>query len=137
MRTALLRLSVFRVSRIVQRRQFGSSPHHRLFIDPIELTAALFRSFHDVSGLTYAVSIPLTSIALRSVVTLPLAIYSQKKLQRRLELRPLFNKWGDVKGAQVLAEQKAQKIDLQGNKQAYTEAMSRVRQMVCLAALMY
>ena len=130
MRTALLWPKVFRVSRSAQMRQFSSSPQQRFAFDPIEITALLFRSFHDVSGLTYGISIPLTALLLRTVVTLPLSIYSQKKLQKRLELRPLFTKWGDFKGMQVVAEQKARGIDLRGNKKAMSEALSRVRKMV-------
>jgi membrane protein insertase Oxa1/YidC/SpoIIIJ len=130
MRTPLLRPNIFRVSRTAQARQFSSSPHQRFGFDPIEITALLFRSFHDVSGLTYGIAIPLTTVALRTLVTLPLSIYSQRKLQRRLELRPLFAKWGEVKGMLVVAEQKARNLDLKGNKQAMSEAMSRVRKMV-------
>src|SRR5271170_7856598 len=132
MRTLLLRSNIFKVSRTIQARQFSSSPQQRFGFDPIEITALLFRSFHDVSGLTYGITIPFTTIALRTIVTLPLSIYSQKKLQRRLELRPRFTKWGEVKGMQVVAEQKARNIDLKGNKKAMSEAMSRVRKMVLI-----
>jgi membrane protein insertase Oxa1/YidC/SpoIIIJ len=130
MRTLLLRSNIFKVSRTVQARKFSSSPQQRFGFDPIEMTALLFRSFHDVSGLTYGIAIPLTTVALRTIVTLPLSIYSQMKLQRRLELRPLFTKWGEVKGMQVVAEQKARNLDLKGNKKAMSEAMSLVRKMV-------
>jgi len=132
MRRALPRSNVFRVSRTAQARQFSWSPQQRFGFEPIEITAQLFSSFHDVSGLTYGITIPFTTIALRTIVTLPLSIYSQKKLQRRLELRPLFTKWGEVKGMQVVAEQKARNIDLKGNKKAMSEAMSRVRKMVLI-----
>ena len=128
--------NVLRVTRAVHARQFSSSPSQRLGFDPIELAALVFRSVHDVSGLTYAFSIPLTTLVLRTVLTLPLSIYSQKKLQRRLQLRPLFSKWGDVKSMQVIAEQKAQKINLKGNKQAMSEALLRMRKMVHLVFLL-
>lgn len=114
----------------MRARQFSSSPQQRLGLNPIELTALLFQSVHDVSGLTYGLSIPLTTLVLRTAVTFPLSIYSQKKLKRRLELRPLFTKWGDVKSMQVIAEQKAQKIDLKGNKEAMSGVISRIRKLV-------
>jgi hypothetical protein len=97
---------------------------------PIELTADLFRSIHDLTGLTYAFSIPLTAIALRTAVTLPLAIYSQKKLNRRIELRPLFFHWGDVVGMQSVARQKAHNVDLRSDKKALARTMSTVQKMV-------
>src|SRR5271170_2980104 len=130
MRTLLLQSNIFKVSRTIQARQFSSSPQQRFGFDPIEITAMLFRSFHDVSGLTYGITIPLTTIALRTIVTLPLSIYSQKKLQRRLELRPLFTKWAELKGMQVVSEQKALNMDLRGNKAAQSEARRRVHKMV-------
>lgn len=114
----------------MRARQFSSSPQQRLGLNPIELTALLFQSVHDLSGVTYGLSIPLTTLVLRTAVTLPLSIYSQKKLRKRLELRPLFTKWGDVKSMQVIAEQNAQQIDLKGNKQAMSGAISRIRKMV-------
>lgn len=97
---------------------------------PVELTADLFRSIHDLSGLTYAFSIPLTAIALRTAVTLPLAIYSQKKLNRRLELRPLFFHWGDIVGMQTVARQKALNVDLRKDKNALARTMSTVQKIV-------
>ena len=130
MRTPLLRPNVFGISRAMRARQFSSSPQQRLGLNPIELTALLFQSVHDLSGVTYGLSIPLTTLVLRTAVTLPLSIYSQKKLRKRLELRPLFTKWGDVKSMQVIAEQNAQQIDLKGNKQAMSGAISRIRKMV-------
>jgi hypothetical protein len=90
-------------------------------LDPTEIIALLFRSFRDVCVLTYGITMPLTTVALRTIVTLPLSIYSQKKPQRRLELRVLFTKWGEVKGMQVVAEQKARNLDLKGNKKAMSE----------------
>ena len=76
---------------------------------PIEVTAQLFRSIHDLSGLPYGLTIPLTAFALRAVVTLPLSIYSQKKLNRRIELRPLYYHWGELIGSQVLELERAPK----------------------------
>ena len=96
----------------------------------LELTADLIRSFHDLSGLSYGFSIPLTAIALRTVVTLPLAIYSQKKLNRRLELRPLFFHWGEVIGAQAVARQKALNVDLRKDKAALQKTAKNVHKSV-------
>lgn len=99
---------------------------------PIEITADVIRSIHDVSGLPYGFTIPLTAIALRTIVTLPLAIYSQKKLNRRIELRPLFYHWGELIGMQMVARQKAQNIDLRKDQSTLAETTWRVQKLVSI-----
>ena len=112
-------------------RAFTASAPGRFALGaPIELTADLIRSIHDLSGLTYGFSIPLTAIALRILVTLPLAIYSQKKLNRRIELRPLFYHWGEVVGTQAVARQKSLNVDLRNDKGALAKTMSSVQKAV-------
>ena len=106
---------------------FSSSVPRR---GPIEITAQLIHSIHDLSGLTYGVAIPLTAIAFRTIVTLPLSIYSQKKLNRRIELHPLFHQWGDIIGTQAISRAKANNVDLRGNQEAYEKMMTTVRKMV-------
>jgi inner membrane protein COX18 len=131
MRTTILLRNTVHVSRLRHARGFASSsPRGFGFEVPIEVTAELLRSIHNLSGLSYGVTIPLTAIALRSIITLPLSIYSQKKLNRRIELRPLFFHWGNLIGVQAVAQQKARNVDLRGNLEAYTKMMSTVQKMV-------
>jgi hypothetical protein len=113
-------------------RGFASSvPNRFSFHGPIEATAQLFHSIHDVTGLTYGITIPLTAILLRTAITLPLVIYSQKKLNRRIELRPLFYHWGEIIGLQAAtAYQKKHKVDLRKDKEALAKTVSRVTAMV-------
>ena len=119
--------NTFRVARTGHIRGFASSIPRR---GPIEITAQLIHSIHDLSGLTYGAAIPLTAIAFRSIVTLPLSIYSQKKLSRRIELRPLFHQWGDIIGIQAVARAKANNVDLRGNQEAHANMMTTVQMMV-------
>jgi hypothetical protein len=114
------------------RRSFTSSvPNRWSFNGPIEATAQLFHSIHDVTGLTYGISIPLTAILLRTVVTLPLVIYSQKKLNKRIELRPLFYHWGEIIGMQsAAAYRKQHQVDLHHDKEALAKTVSKVRATV-------
>lgn len=131
MRTLSVPCNAFRFSRLGDIRGFSSSvPRRYGFEAPIEITAELIRSIHDFSGLTYGAAIPLTAIVLRSIITLPLSIYSQKKLNRRIQLRPLFFQWGNLIGMQAVAQQKSRKVDLRGNKEQYTKMMSIVQKMV-------
>lgn len=128
MRTLLLPFNTtFRIARTGYVRGFASSLPRR---GPIEITAQLIHSIHDVTGLTYGAAIPLTAIAFRSIVTLPLSIYSQKKLNRRIELHPLFHQWGDMIGTQAVARAKANNVDLRRNQEAHANMMTTVQRMV-------
>jgi membrane protein insertase Oxa1/YidC/SpoIIIJ len=127
--SGLFRRVILNVPAKINNRKFSSSVVSRFdFVGPIELTAQLFRSLHDVTGLTYGVSIPLTAIALRTLVTLPLAVYSQKKLNRRIELLPLFYHWAEVIGAQTAARYRSQ--NLKTDKATLAQAMSKLQAQV-------
>jgi membrane protein insertase Oxa1/YidC/SpoIIIJ len=113
------------------RRGFASTPSIAMSAGgSIQLAVDIIRSIHDVSGLSYGVSIPLTAIALRTIITLPLAISSQRKLNRRIELRPLFYHWGEIIGSRTVARLKSQNVDLHKDKKAMAETMSRVQKIV-------
>jgi hypothetical protein len=122
--------NAFRLSQVKHSRGFASSIPRRYGLTPIEITADLIRSIHDLSGLTYGATIPLTAIALRSIITLPLSIYSQKKLNRRIELRPLFFEWGNLIGMQAVAREKSRKVNIRGDQEALAKMMSTVKKMV-------
>lgn len=92
--------------------------------------AQLFSSVHDLSGLTYGVTIPLTAIVLRTIVTLPLSIYSQKKLNTRIELRPLFFQWGNVITSQALEFQRSENKDPRSEKDNLNKVMPNVQKLV-------
>ena|ERR1700737_1486803 len=126
--TPLLSNRLLNASRQANVRGFASSTASRF--GPIEITAELFRSVHDLSGLSYGLAIPLTAFALRTVITLPLTIYSQKKLNRRIELRPLFFYWGDIIGVQTVKLQKSRNVDLRNNKSALEETSLKVQSTV-------
>jgi len=105
-----------------------SSPRKFEILGPIAITAQLIRSIRDVTDLPYGLSIPLSAVILRSIVTLPLAIYSQKKLARRIELRPLIFEWTYLLGSVVAGKYNVKKgrlnnddkkISDQINKEAY------------------
>ena len=130
MRTSPLPCTAFRLSQLKHNRGFASSIPRRYGLTPIEITADLIRSIHDLSGLPYGATIPLTAIALRSIITLPLSIYSQKKLNRRIELRPLFFEWGNLIGMQAVAREKSRKVNIRRDKEALAKMMSTVQKMV-------
>lgn len=132
MRLALRQFGLLNTQRrVCQRTCRGfatSSPAQFEILGPIAITAQLIRGIRDVTDIPYGLSIPLTAVVLRSIVTLPLAIYSQKKLARRIELRPLIFQWTHLFGSVVAAKYTAKKghlpsegkkISEQINKEAY------------------
>lgn len=126
-----LTCSKFLVLRFGHTRTFRSYASNRShFESPIGIMAQLFSSVHDLSGLTYGVTIPLTAIVLRTIVTLPLSIYSQKKLNTRIELRPLFFQWGNVITSQALEFQRSENKDPRSEKDNLNKVMPNVQKLV-------
>jgi len=118
--------SILWTSRRVRARTFTSTAQTKFILDgPIELAAQLIRSIHDLSGLTYGITIPLTAIALRTVVTLPLSIYSQRKLIRRAEIRPLHFFWGELIGITAMNEVKRRSRDVSPVDDKSTHEMAK------------
>ena len=97
-------------------------------LGPIAITAQLISSIHDVTGLSYGLSIPFTALALRSIVTLPLAIHSQKKMARRIELRPLIFQWTYLLGS-IVARKHTPK-NVKDSKKASDQVNQETYQMV-------
>jgi hypothetical protein len=102
-----------------------SSPTKFEILGPIAITAQLIRSIHDVTDLPYGLSIPLTAVVLRSIVTLPLAIYSQKKLARRIELRPLIFQWTYLLGSVVAGKYNVRKGDLPNDPKKISDRINK------------
>lgn len=110
----------------------GSAPSRLSLSSPFEVTSQVIHSIHDVTGLTYGLTIPLAAVLLRAVVTLPMSIYGQKALNKRLELRPLMYRWGSIITRLSILEfkQKNPDVDLKGNRKAGEEVSQRVQKAV-------
>jgi len=116
--------------RVTQIRGFASSvPSTFGFQVPLEVTEHVIRSIHDLSGMSYGVTIPLTAIVLRSTITLPISLNSQLKLNRRIALRPLFFQWGNLIGMQAMTLQKA-RTNHRGNQDGLPQFKSTIEKMV-------
>ncbi|CUM55585.1 unnamed protein product [Debaryomyces tyrocola] len=74
-----------------QVRQFSVDPHAIIST----LTDSL-QSVHAYSGIPWWALIPVTTFALRSVWTLPLAIMQRKRIQKQTELRPIVSAMNPV-----------------------------------------
>lgn len=99
----------------------------RTFISPVEIIdymTVTLQTFHTASGLPWWAVIPLTTIAFRSLWTLPLAILQRKRTQKQAELRPIVNAMGPVLRLKLAARaQAAQLADRQLNSQGGTQAL--------------
>ena len=114
-------------------RGFASSPPARLGLStPFEVTSDIFHSIHDITGLTYGITIPLAAVLLRTAVTLPASIYGYLILNRRLELRPLVLKWGSAIGRLTVVKfkQKNPNVDLKTDEEAVREVSKMVHKTV-------
>jgi inner membrane protein COX18 len=74
-----------------QVRHFSVDPHAIIST----LTDSL-QSVHAYSGIPWWALIPVTTFALRSVWTLPLAIMQRKRIQKQTELRPIISAMNPV-----------------------------------------
>jgi hypothetical protein len=115
-------------------RGFSASAAANLGLStPFEVTSHVLHCIHDVTGLTYGITIPLAAILLRAVVTLPMSIYGQRALNKRLELRPLLYRWGSVITRLSILEfkHKNPQVDLKANKEAGGDVSKKVQKAVC------
>ena len=65
-----------------------------LTTDPTSVISTLtdsFQALHAYSGLPWWALIPLTTVTLRSLWTLPLAVFQRNNLRKQRELRPVIN----------------------------------------------
>jgi inner membrane protein COX18 len=80
------------IQHIIQpQRTFITSPTEIVTV----LTASI-QTLHAYSGIPWWALIPLTTITLRTVWTLPLAILQRKRTQKQAELRPIVNAMGPI-----------------------------------------
>jgi hypothetical protein len=126
---------ILRLGYVRTFRSYASNRNY--FGTPIGLTAGLFSSVHELSGLTYGVTIPLTAIVLRTIVTLPLSIYSQKKLNTRIMLRHVFFEWGNLIASQALELQKPQNKDPRSLNKLMSSTQKLVILILCSLMLTY
>jgi hypothetical protein len=80
--------------RIASVRCFHLTGVRRLDIvgSALQSTAGLFQIIHNV-GLPWSVAIPMTTVLLRSTVTLPVAIYVRQRMIRLAKIQNLLKAW--------------------------------------------
>lgn len=108
-----------------QTRHFHPTKPARLVNEALDLSAGLIHGIHSVTGLPWAASIPLTALLVRSVVGLPLQIYTRVQARRERDIAPLVTSWRVVytKKEQRAARDKLE-YDMRGVS-SKTHAMTR------------
>lgn len=136
-RLLLLRPSLgsigLRHARHARVRGFAASAPAKLSLStPFEATSDIIHSIHDMTGLTYGITIPLAAVLLRTVVTLPVSVYGYRVINRRLALRPLLLHWGNVIGRLTFVrfKQKNPNVDMKADKEAVRAVSKMVHKAV-------
>ncbi|ESZ90880.1 hypothetical protein SBOR_8721 [Sclerotinia borealis F-4128] len=74
-------------------RSFHASPRPRSLDSVLIATHGVLEGLHSVTGLKWAYAIPLTALAIRVTLILPIGIQARRAAQKQIDLMPLMNAW--------------------------------------------
>ncbi|EER30282.1 hypothetical protein CTRG_06066 [Candida tropicalis MYA-3404] len=112
---------ILRRSTVVTTRNF-SFDHNAV----INSMTESFQAIHEFSGLPWWALIPITTFTLRSIWTLPLAIFQRKRIQKQSSLRPLVSAMNPVLKMNLAkkVQQAQSKLKIAEKNQDYTTVQS-------------
>ncbi|KAJ5172212.1 hypothetical protein N7492_004805 [Penicillium capsulatum] len=76
-----------------QVRFFHPTRPTRLVQEALDASTGLFCGVHSLTGLPWVASIPLTALLVRTVVGLPLQIFTRIHARRERDIQPLIRSW--------------------------------------------
>ncbi|KAJ9306088.1 hypothetical protein DTO217A2_4388 [Paecilomyces variotii] len=85
-----------------QRRSFHPTRPSPFINEALDISSSFLHGIHDVTGLPWAASIPLTAFIVRMTVALPLQIYTRIHARRNRDLSPLLLSWRKVYQDQIM-----------------------------------
>lgn len=88
-----------------QVRSFHPTRPTRLVQEALDASSSLFCGVHSITGLPWVASIPLTALLVRTMVGLPLQIFTRIHARRERDIQPLLRSW------QIYYEGKAKKTN--------------------------
>lgn len=109
------------VPRVVRKRTFSTEP----IFETLQHASEMLIQFHADTGLPWYVFIPLTTFAMRTCCTLPIAIYQRRGLRKQNELRPIVQATTPVlraKLASIAQREQARSTPLVPNEKAELNA---------------
>ncbi|KAI9642751.1 hypothetical protein NHQ30_008483 [Ciborinia camelliae] len=74
-------------------RSFHASPRPRSLDSVLIATHGVLEGLHSLTGLQWAYTIPLTALAIRVILILPIGIHARQAAQKQIDLMPLMNAW--------------------------------------------
>ncbi|CAD6445384.1 d5a7673f-60c4-426a-98e2-a6876cffb5f7-CDS [Sclerotinia trifoliorum] len=74
-------------------RSFHASPQPRSLDSVLIATHGVLEGLHSFTGLPWAYTLPLTALAIRTILILPIGINSRRAAQKQMDLMPLMNAW--------------------------------------------
>ncbi|KAF7931170.1 uncharacterized protein EAE97_009379 [Botrytis byssoidea] len=74
-------------------RSFHASPRAQSLDSVLIATHGVLEGLHSFTGLPWAFTLPLTALAIRTVLIFPLGINSRRAAQKQIDLMPLMNAW--------------------------------------------
>ncbi|EIT73202.1 hypothetical protein AO1008_08687 [Aspergillus oryzae 100-8] len=82
-----------RKTTLQQIRHFHPTRPSPFVNELLDASSAFIQGVHSISGLSWAVSIPLTALIVRSTVAMPLQIYTKIQARKERDLVPLLSSW--------------------------------------------
>ncbi|GAD93252.1 mitochondrial export translocase Oxa2, putative [Paecilomyces variotii No. 5] len=113
-----------------QRRSFHPTRPSPFINEALDISSSFLHGVHDVTGLPWAASIPLTALIVRMTVGLPLQIYTRIHARRNRDLSPLLLSWRKVYQDQIMAKAREEKrplLPFEAEKHLQVEMAKRQR----------
>ena len=90
------------------RRSFHASPRNLIVAECLSTTHTLITGIHNVTGLPWVATLPLTAALIRLTITGPIATYGKIISQRRIKIFPLLYAWRAAISRNVFRTHKAE-----------------------------
>ncbi|KAH8821284.1 60Kd inner membrane protein-domain-containing protein [Xylogone sp. PMI_703] len=103
-------------------RAFHASPRPQFLDSAMTVTHTLLEGLHSATGLPWAATIPLAALTIRTVLVLPISIYSRRSNQKQAQLSPLIAAW-----QHNLQKETMQKVGHLGPQVAQREMLKKLR----------
>ena len=88
-------------------RSFHSTPRPQFLDICISQTHTIITSLHDLTGLPWVLTLPLTALCVRGVLILPIALYANNTRQRMLSVSPLISAWSHIVRTRIFQDNKS------------------------------
>jgi inner membrane protein COX18 len=86
-------------------RSFSSTPSHSAVLDTAcGTTFTIIDTIHSTTGLSWAITLPLTALLVRTVIVFPIALWGQSHINKLLQINPVIRAWRPVFQHRIMAK---------------------------------